>query len=423
MPSSFVVHMKSNRSLQGLRITSPFVAQALESFGSKELQILDLQNTIKKGKLPCLLCVMCTNHASLTELNLAKNGMTASDAIILAESLEGNQILTELNISSNYMGKQGAIALANIIPGMGALSKLVMRQNKIHGAEAGRAFADMLAQNTVLKELDLSSQKARTFGKALDAAFAKEFAVGISGNEASNDRAISSVNLLKNHIGVDQAEDFVSILQEHPTLKSLCGNKGDETELDMIGKMYGVGDAIMLSAEIVNDVAMLKLDVSNNALCAAGAKVLAETLMGNQVLTEIIMASNFLGKKTPHRYGDADISGVAALAGAIPGMGALASLHINDNMLCGLYFDGSGTYNGVGVAALSDLLKDNSVLKELNMSTTYIGPEGAKVLSLGLSGNGARALAKLDISSNFIGAEQEGILQRICFARDIHLAK
>jgi hypothetical protein len=81
---------------------------------------------------------------------------------------------------------------------MGALSKLVMRQNNIHGAEAGRAFADMLARNTVLKELDLSSQKAGDFGagNALDVAFAKEFAAGISDNGA-----MTSLNLASNMIG------------------------------------------------------------------------------------------------------------------------------------------------------------------------------------------------------------------------------
>jgi hypothetical protein len=81
--------------------------------------------------------------------------------------------------------------------------------------------------------------------------------------------------------------------------------------------------------------------------------------------------------------------GIIALADAIPGMRALTSLDISDNMLCGLYSDGSGTYDGSGVEALSEMLKINSVLKELNMSKIYIGPEGAKVLSLGLSGNGA----------------------------------
>jgi hypothetical protein len=78
--------------------------------------------------------------------------------------------------------------------------------------------------------------------------------------------------------------------------------------------------------------------------------------------------------------------------------GALTSLDISDNELCGLHSDSSGTYNGAGVAALSDLLKVNSVLKELNMSKTYMGPEGAKVLSLSLSGNGA--LSSLNLASN-----------------------
>jgi hypothetical protein len=50
--------------------------------------------------------------------------------------------------------------------------------------------------------------------------------------------------------------------------------------------------------------------------------------------------------------------------------GTLTSLDISDNMLCGLYSDGSSIYNGTFVAALSDLLKVNSVLKELNMSKT-----------------------------------------------------
>jgi hypothetical protein len=75
--------------------------------------------------------------------------------------------------------------------------------------------------------------------------------------------AISSVNLLKNWIGIDQAEALVSMLQEHPTLKSLCGNKGNETELDMSGKMrfgsWTSEDAIMLVAEIVDNGALSKL--------------------------------------------------------------------------------------------------------------------------------------------------------------------
>jgi hypothetical protein len=70
-----------------------------------------------------------------------------------------------------------------------------MRQNNIHGAEAGKAFANMLAQNSVLKDLDLSSQKVGKYGDDLDAAFAKEFAVGICDNGA-----LTSLNLSSNEL-------------------------------------------------------------------------------------------------------------------------------------------------------------------------------------------------------------------------------
>jgi Ran GTPase-activating protein (RanGAP) involved in mRNA processing and transport len=76
-----------------------------------------------------------------------------------------------------------------------------MPRNNIHGAEAGKAFADMLAQNTVLKELDLSHQYAGSGGNWLDAAFAKEFAVGISDNGA-----MTSLNLSGNNLGAEGAK-------------------------------------------------------------------------------------------------------------------------------------------------------------------------------------------------------------------------
>jgi hypothetical protein len=88
---------------------------------------------------------------------------------------------------------------------------------------------------------------------------------------SDNNRAISSVNLLKNDIGVEQAAALVIILKEHPTLKSLCGNKGDETELDMSGKMKGAEDAIMLVPEIVDNGALTSLNLSSTVLTGRAA--------------------------------------------------------------------------------------------------------------------------------------------------------
>ena len=68
--------------------------------------------------------------------------------------------------------------------------------------------------------------------------------------------ALVSANLLNNDIGFEQAQNLAAILKEHATLKSLCGNKGNETELDLSGKKMGVDGAIMLAPEIVANGAL-----------------------------------------------------------------------------------------------------------------------------------------------------------------------
>ena len=86
------------------------------------------------------------------------------------------------------------------------------------------------------------------------------------------------MNLLKNKIGVVQAKALASILKEHPTLKSLCGNSGEETELDMSGKGMDSGAAAMLVPEIVDNEAMTSLNLASNKLGVEGAKIIATCL-------------------------------------------------------------------------------------------------------------------------------------------------
>jgi hypothetical protein len=92
----------------------------------------------------------------------------------------------------------GIIAIANAIKDMGALATLVLKDNKLLTPEAGKVLSDMLAANTVLKELDVSGNNWAEHGlmKGDGPGFAKELAVGISGNGA-----LSSLNLSLNDIG------------------------------------------------------------------------------------------------------------------------------------------------------------------------------------------------------------------------------
>jgi hypothetical protein len=102
----------------------------------------------------------------------------------------------------------------------------------------------------------------------------------MSPNVSSDNRAISSVNLLENDIPTNQAEALANVLKEHLTLKSLCGNRGDETELDMSGRSMCAEDAIMLAAEIIGTGALTSLNLASNIFGVEGANIIAAVLPG-----------------------------------------------------------------------------------------------------------------------------------------------
>jgi hypothetical protein len=108
---------------------------------------------------------------------------------------------------------------------MGALLSLILSKNGIIKREVGTVLADMLKANTVLTTLDISDCADYTAAGPDGAGFAQELALGIKDNGA-----LSSANLLMNRIGTEQAQALAKILKEHATLKSLCGNKGNETQ-------------------------------------------------------------------------------------------------------------------------------------------------------------------------------------------------
>ena len=88
-------------------------------------------------------------------------------------------------------------------------------------------------------------------------------------NPDEDSRTYSSV-WDNNRIGTGQAHNLAAIVREHATLKSLCGNKGDETALDISGKGMVADDAIMLAPEIISNGTLTSLNISSNALALCG---------------------------------------------------------------------------------------------------------------------------------------------------------
>ena len=173
-----------------------------------------------------------------------------------------------------------------------------------------------------------------------------------------------SVNILNNNIGNEQAQNLIVILKEHATLKSLCGNKGDETELDMSGKKMGVEGAIMLAPEIITNGALAKFDISSNNLGAQGFKQLAEGLRAHKTLTELNVASNY-ATSTMDGTGNTNMEGVGAFADCAAGLAALDGM---TDALSEAVLDGGKPFLGicVGMQLLATTGHERVVTSGLN---------------------------------------------------------
>ena len=163
------------------------------------------------------------------------------------------------------------------------------------------------------------------------------------------------VNMMGNKIGKEQLSKLQEMMQAHPTLVSLCGIADDATEANLSGLGMDADDAVVVADELPAKGALVKFDISENVLCAAGTKAVAEALKGNQIMTELNISSNYAGMKGT---GGADMSGVIAISDAIPTMGALEKLLMANNQM--------GTKEAG--EALGRALAQNSVLKELDVS-------------------------------------------------------
>jgi hypothetical protein len=72
------------------------------------------------------------------------------------------------------------------------------------------------------------------------------------------------VNLLKNSIPVEQAQELVKIMRAKENLTTLCGLSKKKTELDFSGQRLGAGDAVLIANDISDMGAILVLNLANN---------------------------------------------------------------------------------------------------------------------------------------------------------------
>jgi Ran GTPase-activating protein (RanGAP) involved in mRNA processing and transport len=214
-------------------------------------------------------------------------------------------------------------------------------------------------------------------------------------------------------------------------------------EAGFSNKNLGIGGAIIASVWLTHkeNGALSVLSLKSNNLHADGGKALAEGLKGNSVITELDIPSNYLGVDSDY---EPDMSGVIALADAIPDMRALLSANLlgNDTLfvanvmgnrigkeqltklqeimrskpnlvsLCGIADAATGAdLSGLGMdagdaAILASELPDKGALSVLSVESNRFFAEGDKALAEALKGN--QAIKELNIASNFLAFSSSG---------------
>jgi hypothetical protein len=186
-----------------------------------------------------------TLEVGMSEVDFSNKGLGASGAIIISAWIthKGKGALLSLNISNNNIGEitalppgwtkrepqgwfdpqgnirsssegpppgsksEGVTALANIIKTNGALSVLSLKSNGLLTKESGKVLADALKGNSILTELDISSNYD-LFNSSKDGpGFAQELAVGIR-----DSRALVKLDISSNYIGAVQEGGIVRAL-------------------------------------------------------------------------------------------------------------------------------------------------------------------------------------------------------------------
>jgi hypothetical protein len=158
-------------------------------------------------------------------------------------------------------------------------------------------------------ELDFSGQKLEAGDAVLIA------------NDISDMGALTKIDISDNMLGPEGGKALAEALKGNQIITKL------NIATNSFGMKFSTGgvdaSGVIAIANAIPDMGALShFDISNNDLYAAGTKSIAEGLKGNQVVTELNISGNGMGKIS--KYGSLDLSGVAALADVVPGMGALS---------------------------------------------------------------------------------------------------
>jgi hypothetical protein len=163
----------------------------------------------------------------------------------------------------------------------GSLSKLDLSKN--HLKSEGLSAVSEALKSTSIKQLNIAENNLmyNTQGEN-DMSGVIKFA-----EDMKDMGSLSCINLLKNGIPIQHAQELVKIKESKPILKSLCGLTMDETELDFSSQSLRAGDAVLLASDIQDMGSLSKLKMDRYELPVQEIKTATELDLSNKGLGEL----------------------------------------------------------------------------------------------------------------------------------------
>ena len=144
------------------------------------------------------------------------------------------------------------------------------------------------------------------------------------------------------------------------------------TELDLKEKRLGVEGGMVVAGLLPVMGSLRVTNLLRNELFAESAKMLSEVAKQNGISLCGIQRDQTTADFTRQGLKPPDAILLASDLSQVVVTGALTSLDLRENRLCGLNEHGNGTYTADGITAIADALRVNGSLTSLNLSKNLL---------------------------------------------------
>ncbi|KAI3801002.1 hypothetical protein L1987_29102 [Smallanthus sonchifolius] len=293
--SDFIAGRPEEEALEVMNMFS----SALEG---SNLRYLNLSNNALGEKGVRAFSKLLRSQSNLEELYLLNDGISEEAAQAVVELIPSTKKLKILHFHNNMTGDEGAIAISQLLKKSPILEDFRCSSTRV-GAEGGIALSEALATCTGLKKLDL---RDNMFGVEAGIALSKTVSlftnlteIYLSYLNLENEGTLALVDALKDSAqflevvemaGNDITAEAASNLAEFIVAKkeSLVKIIFSENEL----KDEGV---IVIAKALEKDFPRLaEVDFSTNGIRRAGARVLAQAVVGKSGFKLLNINGNFI---------------------------------------------------------------------------------------------------------------------------------